>query len=284
MNRVLLPTDFSENAWNAILYALAIFKNRPCDFFIFNAYQLGTSGLMTKRGQARDTRYFQLMKEESTRKLNELLQKIMALSNDSSHKFYSISKSGDLIGAMGSIVIEERIHCIIMGTKGATGLKEVFMGSNSYRVIKTIDFCPIITVPDQWKTNKEANQILLATSFEHLFEGYEFGPLLDFVKLLKSEIVVGYVGDLTNLSTLQQSTKSLIERYLNPAKFRFDPIKDMGSIHQSIQHYIEKNHSIGMLAMINYRHSFFENLIHEPTIKKVAFNCQVPLLITHLLE
>ena len=284
MKRVLLPTDFSENAWNAILYALTIFKNKACEFFVFNAYQLGSSGLMTKRGQARDTRLFQLMKEESARKLDGVLQKIKALDINSQHKFHIISKSGDLISAVGGIAIEESIDYIVMGTKGATGLKEVFMGSNTHKIIKTIDFCPIIAVPNQWPVNKNTDWILLATSFEHLFEGYEFEPLLDCAKLMKSKILVGYVGDPTKLSSHQRSTKSLIERCLKPAEPRFEPIEELGTTHSSIQRHIENYQNIGMLAMINYKHSFIEKLMQEPIIKKVAFNYKVPLLITHLLE
>lgn len=279
-----MPTDFSENAWNAVLYALEIYKNEPCNFFVFNAYQLGASGLMTKRGQARDTRYFHLIKDECNQKLDKLLRRIKVINKNPKHTFLPISKSGDLIGALGSIVIEESIHCIIMGTKGATGLKGIFMGSNAHRIIKTIDFCPIIAVPDQWQGNMETDWILLATSFEHLFEGYEFEPLLDFAKLLESKILVGYVGDISSLSDRQQSTKSLIVRYLKPAGVKFESIKEVGPIHRSIQEYIENHPKIGMLAMINYKHSFLEKLMHEPTIKKVAFNCQAPLLITHLLE
>lgn len=284
MNRILLPTDFSENAWNAIRYALTIFKNRPCDFFIFNSYQLGASGLMTTRGKVRDTRYFRLMKEESTQKLNDVLQNIKGMNPSEKHTFHVISKSGDFISALGSTVIEERIDGIIMGTKGASGLKEVFMGSNAHKVIKTIDFCPIIAVPNQWKPNNKADQILLATGFEHLFEGYEFEPLLDFAKLVQSKILVGYVGDSSDFSVQQQSTKKLTERFLKDTDVEFIAIKEVGFIHESIQCYIENNPRIGMLAMINYWHNFIEKLMHEPTIKKMAFNCNVPLLITHVLE
>ncbi len=284
MKRILLPTDFSENAWNAILYALTIFKEMPREFFLFNSYQVGRSGLMTTRGKMRDTRYFQLMKEESIQKLHKVLQRILDQNPESKHTFHVVSKAGDFISALGSTIIEERIDGIIMGTAGATGLKEVFMGSNAHKVIKTIDFCPIIAVPNQWKKNPEANQILLATGFEYLFEKYEFEPLLNMAKLLQSEVVLGYVGDSSDLTSQQQSTKKLMERFLKPVGVQSVSIEEVGFIHESIQHYIKNNPNIGMLAMINYWHSYMEKLMHEPTIKKVAFNCNVPLLVAHQLK
>lgn len=67
--RIVLPTDFSKNAWNAIAYALTIFKEVPCDFFVLNSYQVGASGLSTKMAGANDTRLYNLIKEQSKRDL-----------------------------------------------------------------------------------------------------------------------------------------------------------------------------------------------------------------------
>src|SRR5690554_8211379 len=38
MKQILLPTDFSENSWNAISYALQLFKDEVCTFHLLNTY------------------------------------------------------------------------------------------------------------------------------------------------------------------------------------------------------------------------------------------------------
>ncbi|WP_341220224.1 universal stress protein [Polaribacter atrinae] len=38
MKNILLPTDFSDNSWNAIQYAVQLFKDEKCNFFIMNTY------------------------------------------------------------------------------------------------------------------------------------------------------------------------------------------------------------------------------------------------------
>ncbi|MEO0902953.1 MAG: universal stress protein [Bacteroidota bacterium] len=38
MQKILIPTDFSENAWNAISYAMYLFRNRKCTFYFLNTY------------------------------------------------------------------------------------------------------------------------------------------------------------------------------------------------------------------------------------------------------
>ena len=42
MKNILLPTDFSENSWNAIKYALEFYKNTPVNFYILNVTLIST--------------------------------------------------------------------------------------------------------------------------------------------------------------------------------------------------------------------------------------------------
>ena len=71
---------------------------------------------------------------------NRELKKIQDMDKNPEHKFITRSVSGTLVNAIGKTVYKEEIDYIIMGTKGSSGLKEVFMGSNTYKVIKEIDF------------------------------------------------------------------------------------------------------------------------------------------------
>ena len=36
MKNILIPTDFSDNAWNAITYAINLFKKKECTFYLVN--------------------------------------------------------------------------------------------------------------------------------------------------------------------------------------------------------------------------------------------------------
>jgi len=284
MQKILIPTDFSENAWNAIDYAMQLFRNRRCTFYLLNTYTpvIPSSRFMAKMIDG--VAIVDAVRENSEQGLYKTVKRIKTKYGNPNHSFETISSFNLLVEDVKDIVETFGIHLVVTGTKGASGVDEVFMGSNAHKVIKTIDFCPIIAVPNQWKPNNKADQILLATGFEHLFEGYEFEPLLDFAKLVESKILVGYVGDSSDFSAEQQSTKKLTERFLRDTDVEFIAIKEVGFIHESIQRYIENNPRIGMLAMINYWHNFIEKLMQEPTIKKMAFNCNVPLLVTHILD
>ena len=60
------------------------------------------------------------------------------------HTYKIVSKSGTLVSIVEDIVNKENIDMIVMGTTGASGLKGVFMGSNTVKIIKHIDTTPII--------------------------------------------------------------------------------------------------------------------------------------------
>ena len=207
MKRIVLPTDFSENAWNAIEYALTIFKKEPCEFFVLNAFQVGSSGLTTRRAKLNETRLFQLIKEESERRLEEVMERIKSIDQNPEHSFTTLAIVDNLTNAVGRTVYGKEIDCIVMGTKGSTGLKEVFMGSNTYKIIKDINFCPIIAVPEEYKSKGTINTILLATGYEHLYESYEFKPLIEIAGLFGSKIQITYVGNPEELSEKQKKAR-----------------------------------------------------------------------------
>ncbi|WP_036383902.1 universal stress protein [Muricauda sp. MAR_2010_75] len=284
MKRIVLPTDFSKNAWNAIAYALSIFKGVECEFFIVNAYQVGSSGLATKMGRANDTRLYRLMKEQSERELNRVLEKVKETDNNPKHSFNTLSIVDNLVNAVGKTVYNKEIDYIVMGTKGASGLKEVFMGSNTYKIINEIDFCPIIAVPDEFQVKDSIDTIVLATGYEHLFETYELNPLFKLAKLFDSEIWVTYAGDPTELTPQQLASKKVMEKKLKSIKHKFVEVEKGSSIYSAIQKTIVENEEVDMVAMINYGHGFFEKLTHEAVIKKISFNTQVPFLVMHLFE
>lgn len=282
--RVVLPTDFSQNAWNAIVYALTLFKNVPCDFFILNAFQVGTSGLSTRMGQANDTRLFQLMKEQSERDLKRTLEQLREMDSGPEHTFETVSIADNLVNAIGRTVYNKGMDYIIMGTKGATGLKEVFMGSNTYKIIKEIDFCPIIAVPENFKSEGNIDTILLATGYEHLFESYELRPLLKIAKLYGSKIWITHVGNLEELTSEQEASRNVIKKQLKSVEYDFVSVEKDASINHSIQKMVQANSNIHMVAMINQDRGFFERLTREPVIQKVSFNSQVPFLVIHLFK
>ena len=149
MKNILLPTDFSENSWNAIAYALQLFKNDTCMFHLLNTYtptifQYDYTNTGTAQHELAD-----VMRENSEEKLEALVNKIKQAYNNPKHSFATMSAFNTLISELAELHEGHVMDMIIMGTQGASGLKEILFGSNTIHVIKNSK-CPVIAVPSNF--------------------------------------------------------------------------------------------------------------------------------------
>ena len=280
---ILLPTDFSTNARNAINYATWLFEKEECTFYVMNAFQASPSGLSSTINKAKDTRLYRAIKEEAERNINALLEELKSKNENPLHKFKGLSVSNSLLNAIGKTSIDENISYVFMGTKGSSAVKEIFMGSSTVSVLKNIDFCPLIAVPENYSFDVP-NEIAFATNFEHVYSKLELIPLIELAKLWNSTITVVHIDTGKEFTQLQKNSKKLLEDRLDGIPYRFEEVKGSSKISNALAEYAKNNENIGMVAMINYWHSFFEKLTKEEVVKNVTFHTEVPFLILPLIE
>lgn len=284
MRKILLPTDFSENAWNAIAYALALFSQEECRFYVMNAFQTGPSSLTGMMNKGRGTRLYEATKESSQIALSELEDRIYSSGKvQDHHQFEFLLLSDPILQAIGKTVIEKDIDFVFMGTQGASGLKGVFLGSNAVRVIREIDFCPIVAVPEGYEF-QGLSEILFATGYEHLYEKYELQPMLQLARLWDSRIKVVHVNKEKELVPAKEKARELLGRRLKGQSYELMDLANGSKINEAIRDLTEENPNIGMVAIIDYWHSFLEKLTREPVVKKIAFKTKVPFLVMHLID
>lgn len=283
MRKILLPTDFSANARNAIDYALHIFEKEACIFYVLNSYQVSTSRLSNTMNRAKDTRIFRAIRQESERNVHSLVKELETKNENELHKFEGLSSFEPLLDAIGRTTIDKNVSYIFMGTKGSSALKEVFMGSSTVKVLKNINFCPIIAVPEDYRYI-EPEEIIFATNFEHVYSKVELIPLIEIAKLWNSKVKIVHVDMGTNLSQPQKTSRGLLKERLKELPLEFREIEGARQISDTIAEYAKGNKNIGIIAMVNYWHSFFEKLIKEEVVKKVAFTTEVPFLILPLID
>lgn len=283
MRRILVPTDFSDNALHALRYAVYLFEKEECTFYILNAYQTGASNLDSKRNKERNTRLFRITKEAVERDMKQLLDRIQGENDNANHSFESLTKADSLVNAIGESVMDHSIHFIFMGTQGASGLKSVFMGSNTVRIISKIDFCPIVAIPAAYSFDVP-DTILFATGFEHVYNKYELDPMIVLAKLWNSKILVLHALDEEKMEAHELTAKKVLKERLKLLSYELVEVSKENKISETIAKAVKQNSEIGMVAIIDYWHSFMEKLTGEAVVKNVAFQTEVPLLVMHLPE
>ncbi|WP_179374272.1 universal stress protein [Winogradskyella wichelsiae] len=271
-HQILLPTDFSDNSWSAILYALKLYANEPCTFYFLHSWSFTNK---TSRTYITSS-FIELQKKEAKAQLLELTNKAKAESTNSDHKFETIHSVEPLFSTIESAIQDFKISLVIMGTKGATGAKEFFFGSNTVNIINKIRLCPVLVIPDGYNFIKP-EQVAFPTDYNR-FYGDELQPLLELSKLYDSKIRIAHINVSDNLSDKQSYNLSMLKAYIEDCPSCIDWMPNFGTKEQSIIDFI-KDYDINILVMINYKHSFIENVMNEPVIQKIGFHPIIPFLV-----
>ncbi len=276
---ILIPTDFSTNAENAMNYAVYLFEKIKCTFHVLNTYTLDTEDSIKKN----DTPTPIALKNNSAANIKKLILDKKLNNTNPLHTFKGLSINDTLVNAIGRISIDKDIDYLFMGTKGYSGTKGVYMGSNTVKVLLQINFCPIIAVPEGYFYDIP-DKIAFATNFKYSYTNAELVPLIDLSKLWHSKIVVIHVKNTKKLSEKQENSKQLLVNKIHNLPHDFIELKGYSQISKAIMNYSKNNASVGMIAMINNDHSFFYRLIKENIIKNLTFHTQVPFLVLPFID
>ncbi|MUU79691.1 universal stress protein [Winogradskyella endarachnes] len=271
-HHILLPTDFSDNAWSAAMYATKLYNNEACTFYLLNTWSFSNS---TSRTYITST-YINTLQEKASVKLEEFKNKILKQSNTELHEFKTVLSKDSLITAIKKAIDNYSITLIIMGTKGATGTKEFLFGSNTVNVISKIKDCPVLAIPNGFKF-VAPKKIAFPTDFNR-FYGEELSELKELAKLFNSKITIMHINGKKDLTDKQNYNLSMLKAYLENYKHSFHWMKGFTSKEQAITTFIEEL-KINILTMINYEHSFIENLTKEPVVKNIGYHTIIPFLV-----
>ncbi len=276
MKNILLPTDFSDNSWNAIKYAVQLYKNEECTFHLFNAYTpiiyhveyvLVNPAQFGLRDPIRDA------SQESLSKLQARIAK--EFNNNSYHKFESIARFDTIISGIKELIDERSIDLIIMGTKGATGAMEILFGSNTVQVFREIK-CPIMAIPSNFEY-EAPNEILFPTDLEVNYTIDQLNVLQTIANSHNARVNAMHVSTGYELTEDKKLKKLKLESFFKNSSFIFHDVQNM-EIADAITEF-QMKHKINLLVMINNKHSFFENLFFKNTINQIGFHLNIPFLV-----
>lgn len=142
-NTILVPTDFSQVAENALDHAVQVakeFGNEICIMHIFEESFIGS--IWGQKNSYKDGLVGQMLQE----KLDKMVEDIQ---RNHGVKARSVIDTGRIYDVITEYAAEEEndIESIIMGTQGASGMAQI-VGSNASRVI-AISEVPVVVVKEK---------------------------------------------------------------------------------------------------------------------------------------
>lgn len=274
MTRILLPTDFSQNAMTAIEYGLQLFKDTTCTFYLLNTYMPPVYHTEYLMGSPAQIGLGDIVQENSMTNLKNLKKELEERFENPLHSFITRSALNVLSSEVTRTVEAEQIDVVIMGTQGATGAKEILLGTNTVHVIKNAK-CPVLAIPSgfEYETPK---QILFPSDYEVALTKQDLSLLLKIATTHLSQVNVMHVYTGAELNPTQQKNKKKIESLLNEKTL----FHDVGSneIIAAVNDFQLKQ-KINLLVMVQNKHTFLERLFIEPVIKKISFHVTIPFMV-----
>lgn len=264
MKTILMPTDFSNNSLLACDFAIKKLGETDTNYVINYVYNIpmgGTSGLfylmeeLQKQGKA-DLKEFKI-KLENEYKANNLQVETHLIQGNFSDE---TTRLAEQINA----------SCIVVGTKGSTGLKEVLVGSNTLQLIKTTKH-PLYIIPENYKEIK-LTKVIIA------YDGDEMDPKTAaeanyFAKKHKLPIELLHIR-LKDESPLQNWEE---------VKAHFKGIEvDVHEVWgENIEDGLKKGteNAEGILVMTYRKKSFWERFFNISDTRNAVMQARLPMLI-----
>ncbi|WP_292891140.1 universal stress protein [Nonlabens sp.] len=258
MRVIIIPTDFSENAFNALTCALQYFINVEATFIIVHTYEERERHLL----------------QEFDSQLDHLLERVDYLTDNPLHHFKTKVICGTFITQINDLVDAQNADLIVMGTKGKTADRTLSFGSNTLEVKKSVT-CPVLAIPLELEF-KSPDHILFPSELLIPFENRELDLVSDIAHHHGSEITLLHLAKSDTLSLRQLKIKALLESRFRESKITYQR-HDPGVPATIFHNFIIQNNS-DLLVLVNSKHSFLESLLQLPTVDFLSMHLKIPFL------
>lgn len=278
MKRILIPTDFSKNANDAVKYAIHFFGISNTHIIFLHVIEpylsqaeiaLAASSLYKpeiEKAKARMTLYIETWKTE-------------AAKYDGTFTFESKVTSEPIISAIRDISNQNEIDLIVMGTHGKNHTRiETFMGSISTLVLEDTE-CPVLLVPTG-STFNQFDNVIFATDLNHEdpYEIWRASQILD-----GHHCIIQCLHVVKEEEEIDARKVNEIAKYLedHPTSIQTVFSKAVGyNIEAVIAEYAD-NYDASMIIMTRTKKSIFQRLLQGSHTSKMVSNTHLPLLVLH---
>ena len=272
MKKILFPTDFSKTSLNAFVYALHLAKQIDAEIITLYVYEfpiglpVDNFDFLLENYNVGEWGVFENFKGEVP-KLRAIAEKENLENVPLSH----LLERGNAVDEIVKSALKENADMIIMGTKGATGLKEIFLGTVAEKVMKHSKTF-VIAVPENY-SYEPIQTILFLTEYKKL-EMDLLQKVSDFAAIFQAQIRVLEVG-----SNLGNGINILVSRWEEQFKSKdiAFAVIDSANTEKTVLEFIE-DQQINMASMSLHHKNLFQRLFLFSLSKKMAFHSSVPLL------
>lgn len=263
MSKILVPVDFSPNALNALHYSIQLVGSQASEVTVLHTYGTSSPAFHMKSMAS-------ILAEDAQREMERFLKQLASLKSTVSITPMLIHDQA--IAAITALGNRGAFDYIVMGTKGATGLKKVFAGSVASGVMANTT-APVIVVPEDYSF-QPLRKVVLAVGDTPFSNPAMMQALRTIVEHHQTSIEILHITE-GEKPQMQASLRTIQD--LNPIITYKTGVAD---INDNINHHLEQE-NVDLLCLIRSSKGFFQRIFTESVTLKQTFDSPVPLLVLH---
>lgn len=281
MKKILIATDFSENATNAAVYGYHLATHLKANIILCNAVivpaEVPQAGMVVWPMEETD-----ILTDASTAELIKLrddLEQQHATSNFFP-EITCLMESGILTEVISHITTGTHIDMIVMATHGGDGLSAFLLGDHSRRMISSTK-TKLLLVPEGAKFTP-IKKIAFAADFKGLDENLTaIYDLIPFAKLFNAEILAAHIyhemGHSDNFNKWIRDFLTELSNRANYPNIYYRIIKNSRT--DAGLDWLCEHGQVDILAMLHNHHDFLDHLLNGSHTEKMAEHTRIPLLV-----
>jgi nucleotide-binding universal stress UspA family protein len=274
MKTIVIPTDFSPVASNAMYYGVDLAKSIKGSVLLLHVYNIPISYSDVPVA---------LVSVEELRKAAEEKLAIVKKGIDEytwgSVRIYTEARLGNIVDEMEDLCNKIQPFAVVMGSKGSSGLDRVLFGSTTLTAVRHLKW-PVISVPPEKKFGGGIKKIGFACDFKDIVKTTPTHYIKNVVYAFNAELHVLNVDHNDRHFTAETPEQSaLLHTMLEEAKpvYHFINYKD---IEDGINDFADKNH-IDLIITIPKKHKLLESLFRTSSTKQLIYQSHVPVMCVH---
>jgi nucleotide-binding universal stress UspA family protein len=275
MKTILVPTDFSEDASNALSFAILLAQKAKAKLVLFNAFDIPVPIAETPYNILHEE--IESAKADSIRKLRTECERIKHAGVEC--EYYA--QEGEVLDAVLNLTKNHYFDYIVMGTKGAGKNKTHIFGSTTSRLMAKTDV-PVMAIPEKAHFPKDIHKITFATNYI-ITDVDAIANVSALASVFNAQVNVLHISEskvsaIEQIKQMEEFMKKVnAETEYSNLSFQIMSAENTG---KQLDEYINA-HNADMIVMSTHLRNALERLFTGSLTKLIALKTQIPLIVFH---
>ncbi len=268
MKNLLVPTDFSSNTHAALNYAIDLANKFGAKITLLHTYKLGQrAGVFIGVEK--------MMKKEALEDMAKQIEQFSGKLVGSASITGEVVK-GDAVPTVIRAAGKLEADLIVMGTQGASGLKEVFIGSTTNGVIKSAKV-PVLAVPSTYPY-QPLDGMVLCVDDRTEYSATLLQPFIVIARHYGAKIEAMHINNGKSDQSIEDKVCALFTEvsYEYHEETRDESIK----ISDQIAQFVDRTEA-DMICLVRHDRGLIGNFLHSSVTTSKVFHSKVPILVLH---